>query len=152
VKNQRINVLAKGSCHKLSDQVQTEFVGSDAIWEDLVVSILAMNNCSLESAYGLLPRLRTAGIVNPKNLVNWELQEVVTRLEGSGFNRGIFMTNLFALRLVSLAAVLEEKGVAACGETILSNDRDAISRLLLPVHGIGPKVLRNFFLLRGFKD
>ena len=61
------------------------------------------------------------------------------------------MTRLFALRLVSLGVTLKAKGVAACGEILRNNDSAAIHDLLLPVNGIGPKVFRNFFMLRGIK-
>jgi 3-methyladenine DNA glycosylase/8-oxoguanine DNA glycosylase len=62
------------------------------------------------------------------------------------------MTLLFAMRLVSLGVALHSKGIASCVEVILSNDPEEIRNLLLPVNGIGPKVIGNFLLLRGIKD
>lgn len=122
------------------------------IWEELVVSILAVNQYSLEKTYAILPLLREVGIVDPDNLASWELDEVIARLRAGGCERGSFMTSLFALRLVSLGTALKSKGIASCGEIILTNDAKAIRDLLMPVDGIGPRVLSNFFLLRGIKE
>jgi hypothetical protein len=59
------------------------------------------------------------------------------------------MTNLFAVRLAWLGMAVESRGIAVCTRILLSKDPAAISDLLLPINGIGPKALRNFFLLRG---
>lgn len=124
----------------------------EEIWEELVVSILAVNQYSLEKTYAVLPLLREVGVVDPGNLASWELEDVIGRLKAGGCDRGPFMTGLFARRLVSLGVALKSKGVASCGEVISTNDAKAIRNLLLPVEGIGPKVLNNFFLLRGIKE
>jgi hypothetical protein len=115
------------------------------IWEDLIVSILAVNQYSLEKTYALLP-------LDPEMLCNLQPEEVVERLKTNGVDRGSFMTLLFAMRLVSLGVALHSKGIASCVEVILSNDPEEIRNLLLPVNGIGPKVIGNFLLLRGIKD
>ena len=122
------------------------------IWEELVISILAVNQYSLEKTYSLLPLLRVVGIVDPVNLTKWGVEDVVAQLKTAGCDRGPFMTRLFAKRLVSLGIALRSRGVEMSAEIILSNHPDAIRNLLLPVNGIGPKVLQNFFLLRGIKE
>jgi endonuclease III-like uncharacterized protein len=122
------------------------------IWEDLIVSILAVNQYSLEKTYALLPLLRRAEVLDPEMLCNLQPEEVVERLKTNGVDRGSFMTLLFAMRLVSLGVALHSKGIASCVEVILSNDPEEIRNLLLPVNGIGPKVIGNFLLLRGIKD
>ena len=125
---------------------------SNGLWEDLIVSILAVNQYSLEKTYAALPLLREAGIVDPMKLSSWELEEVIARLKAAGCDRGPFMTKLFALRLVSLALALNSKGIEGCREVLQSDDCDSIRKLLLPVNGVGPKVLFNFFLLRGIEE
>src|ERR1019366_6186690 len=112
---------------------------SEGPWDDLIVSILAVNQYSLEKTYGVLPLLREAGIVDPMKLSSWELEEVITRLKAAGCDRGPFMTKLFALRLVSLALALNSIGISVCREVLQGNDPDAIRKLLLPVNGVGPK-------------
>ena len=125
--------------------------GADNPWEDLVVSILEVNQYSLEKTYALLSGLREAGLVNPKNLGSWGLETIISLLKSAGCDRGSFMTKLFASRLSSLGIAVKSHGTAACTQILLSKERDKIGNLLLPISGIGPKVIHNFCLLRGIK-
>ncbi len=118
-------------------------------WEDLVVSILSVNNYSLEQTYRLLPGLREQEVCSPSTLMRLDLSEVGKRLMAAGYNRGSFMTNQFALRLIALGLMIERKGLEDCARIIAGEDRSAIQELLLPVNGIGAKVISNFFQLRG---
>ena len=86
----------------MSEQVHRLPNNLDEIWEELIVSILAVNNRSLEKTYALLPLLRKAGIVDPANLTRWDVEEVVARLKTAGLDWGSYMTRLFARRFVSL--------------------------------------------------
>jgi hypothetical protein len=124
----------------------------DSLWEDLVISILSVNQYSLEKTYPALPLLREGGLLNPENLSRWESAEIVARLKAAGCDRGPFMTELFASRLAFLGRDVNSRGIAVCSRILLSNDPTAISNLLLPVKGIGPKVLQNFFMLRGVEE
>jgi hypothetical protein len=58
------------------------------------------------------------------------------------------MTKLFAERLSALGALIRTKGIDECERIMGSRDARAIEALLLPVKGIGPVVLRNFYALR----
>ena len=89
---------------------------------------------------------------NPRNLGSWELEEIISRLKKSGgCDRGAFMTKLFAHRLYSLGIAVESRGTALATKILLSRNLAEISSLLLPIAGIGPKVIQNFCLLRGIK-
>jgi hypothetical protein len=136
----------------MSKRVQRVTSNLPEVWEELIVSMLAVNNRSLEKTYATLPLLRKAGVVEPGNLTKWAVEEVVARLKTAGLDWGSFMTELFARRLVSLGVTIKSNGVAASGEVLMAKDPDAIRNLLLRVNGIGPKVLQNFFLLRGIKE
>lgn len=120
----------------------------DDPWEDLVVSLLSVNQYSLEWTYRSIEGLRSQGLVNPINLQMWGHGDIVTGLKAAGCDRGPFMTNLFALRLGNLGALIQGKGLDACSRVISGRDRRAIELLLLPVNGIGPKVIEQFYLLR----
>jgi hypothetical protein len=122
---------------------------SDNLWEDLVLSILSVNQYSLEKTYLAVEGLRREGLFEPDNLISLPANEISTRLKQGGLNRGVFMTTLFAHRLSSLGYFLQSNGLKACEATLQSNDSSAIGELLLPIKGIGPKVLQNFFILRG---
>ena len=121
---------------------------SDNPWEDLVVSILSVNQYSLERTYRCLEALREQGLLDPNKLMRWGQADIVNRLKSAGCDRGVFMTNLFGLRLCNLGALIQRSGVDACTEIISSSDAKSIEELLLPVNGVGPKVIANFCLLR----
>jgi hypothetical protein len=120
----------------------------DDAWEDLVVSILSVNQYSLKRTYQALEGLREQGLSDPHRLMHWGQAEIVDRLKAAGCDRGPFMTNLFALRLCNLGTLIEHRGVEECMKIISSRDCGGIQDLLLPVNGIGPKVIANFCLLR----
>jgi hypothetical protein len=131
------------------ERVQHPPETQDNPWEDLVISILSVNQYSLEKTYENAPLLRESGLFSPENLSKWDVEEIVVRLKNSGCDRGSFMTNLFAIRLAYLGAAVDSKGTQESRRILLSKEPEAIRSFLLPIKGIGPKVLRNFFLLRG---
>jgi hypothetical protein len=129
----------------------TKLAGKPAIdnpWEDLVVSILSENQYSLERTYRCLEGLREQGLLDPNKLMRWGQADIVNRLKSAGCDRGFFMTNLFGLRLCNLGTLIQHSGVDACTKTISSRDAKSIEEMLLPVNGVGPKVIANFCLLR----
>jgi len=121
---------------------------TDAPWEDLVISILSVNQYSLEKTYVHAALLRRSGLFSPEDLSKWGVDEIVARLKSSGCDRGSFMTKLFAVRLSHLGGAVTSNGISESRRILLSNEAEAIRSFLLPINGIGPKVLRNFFLLR----
>jgi hypothetical protein len=129
---------------------QTEHDGNlqDELWTDLVVAMLAVNNRTLEETYAHIQGLKTAGLCSPENLSRWGVDEIVQRLQKAGCNRGAFMTLLFAKRLSSLGATVSSTGIEKFTSILGCASRSEIANLLLPINGIGPKVLENFFLLR----
>lgn len=120
----------------------------DGPWDDLVISILAVNQYSLERTYVLLQGLREQKVTDPNSLASWGPEEFEMRLRAAGCERGSFMTNLFAQRLAALGALVRRIGIVECEKVIGSRDARAIENLLLPVKGIGPVVIRNFYSLR----
>jgi hypothetical protein len=118
-------------------------------WGDLVVSILAVNRYPLERTYSSLDLFRQKGLADPMQLARLRPEDIADRLASAGYNRGRFMTSLFALRLCSLGVVAEKRGTEVCTKIISSTDREAIKELLFAVNGVGPRVLANFFILRG---
>lgn len=122
------------------------------IWEDLVVAILAVNQYKLQKTYSQIPSLREVGIFNPNNLKKWNIEEIAERLRLGNCNRGEFMTNLFAKRLSALGELLKHREIHECEQILLSGDKESITELLMPVKGVGKKVLQNFFLLRQLNE
>lgn len=121
----------------------------DSPWGDLVVSILSVNQYSLDRTYNSIRGLREQGLADPGSLSRWTPDEIEKRLRSAGCDRGAFMTKLFASRLSALGGLIQAKGSDECSRVIEGTNKDAISSLLSDVKGIGPVVLRNFYLLRG---
>jgi len=119
------------------------------VWDDLVVSILSVNQYSVERTYPLLHSLREQKVTDPAILARENAYAIEERLSAAGCYRGRFMTRLFAERLAALGTLIRARGITECEQIIASHDAKAIEALLLPVKGIGPVVLRNFFMLRG---
>jgi len=117
------------------------------IWEDLVISILSVNQYTLSNTYKSLKTLEAVGLFDPKNLIVWSIDEIEAKLKEGGCDRGDFMTHLFAERLVALSHLLQEKGVSSCEAILTGASVEDIDKLLMPVRGIRPKVLQNFLSL-----
>jgi hypothetical protein len=121
---------------------------SIGVWEDLILAILSVNRYSLEKTYSAVDGLRSEGVFDPKKLVERTLEEITVHLRRGGYDRGEFLTKLFAMRLMSLAAFVERIGVEESEKILTSPDKRKIVEFLQPVNGIGSQVLNNFFALR----
>lgn len=116
-------------------------------WPDLVMAMLSVNNYPLTKVFTLLDALKDNGLLDPRNLACWNREEINLRMAAAGYDRGTVMTAIFTDRLSSLGMLAEELAV---NERILAKGTKAeIAELLTRVKGVGPKVLENFFLLRG---
>jgi len=107
-----------------------------------------VNQYSLEKTYLAVEGLRGEGLFLPENLVRLSPEEIETRLKRGKCDRGAFMTNLFARRLASLGEFLKSAGIEECERALRKGGTTELRQLLLPINGIGPKVLSNFFMLR----
>ena len=121
---------------------------ADDPWSDLVVSMLSVNQFPLERAYALLPGLQSEKLTDPAELSKRTPPEIYAKLIAAGYNRGEFMTYLFAERLVSLGTFVQSAGIANCETVMKGHDARALEKLLLPINGIGKVVMENLFLLR----
>jgi hypothetical protein len=117
------------------------------VWGDLLVSMLSVNSYSLEKAYAHLQGLQSEGLCTPDNLTKWTAEDIASRLKAAGVDRGSFMNGLYSQRLASLGEAVRRIGATNFTNSLLAK-RVEISSLLMPIEGIGPKVLMNFFMLR----
>jgi len=114
-----------------------------------VISVLAVNQYSLEKTYACKEGLQTQELTTPATLLELAPAEIERRLKAGGCDRGAFMTNLFAKRLAALGAHVRSVGIEKSTIILAGISRQKIEQFLEPVNGIGPVVLRNYFLLRG---
>ncbi len=132
----------------MNQQNSTTLYNTNNIWEDLVISILSVNQYTLNKTYSSIESLRQVEIFNPENLIKWDINEIEQRLRQGGCERGSFMTNLFAERLAALGELIANQSISKCEQVLLSRDKKIITDFFMPVKGIGPKVLQNLFLLQ----
>ena len=124
----------------------------DELFCDLVISILSVNNYSLEKTFQLRHAFSKEGITDPARLPGLKAEAIYTKLISSGYDRGEFMTYLFSARLFSLGELISRIGIDALTKGLAVRDVRAIGNLLKPVKGVGPVVLRNYAYLRDFRS
>ena len=125
-----------------------KMASDDDPWGDLVVSILSVNRFPLDRAYALLERLRAEQLTDPEELSKRSAPELYAKLIAAGYDRGEYMTYLFAERLSCLGAFAKQHGITEFEKIMVSQDVAALHKLLLSVSGIGPVVIQNFRVLR----
>ena len=121
----------------------------DEILQDLLVSVLAVNNYSLEKAYRLSGRLQELGLLDVSALTGNPLgaDEIRSRLIEAGYARGEYIETLISQRIERIFGVIRQKGSI---EYLLSLDcgSDLVAQRLSGLYGVGPRVISNFICLR----
>jgi hypothetical protein len=114
--------------------------------ECLLMALLAVNNFSLEKAWGLLPRMRETGLTDPARVVAMNTPVVVGALTGAGYDRKR-LTWLFAERVKALMHAIQKGDLAGLAAAVAACDEETATRLLLGVRGVGPRVAENAWAL-----
>jgi hypothetical protein len=121
----------------------------DEILQDLVVSVLAVNNYSLEKAYRLCGRLQELGLLDVSALAGSPLGagEIRSKLIEAGYARGEYIETLISQRIERIFGAIKQRGST---EYLLSLDcgSDLVAQRLSGLYGIGPRVISNFIYLR----
>lgn len=124
---------------------------TQSVWKDLVISMLAVNNYTLEKVDAYSAELEAQGLLEPQNLAKFSHEEIFTRLDKAKYKRGN-MNDIFTQRLLSLGEFVQARGLIECEKILLNASKEKISEFLKQVKGVGPKVLENFFELRGLNS
>lgn len=119
-----------------------------SVWQDLVTAMLAVYQYSLEKVDGYASSLEAEGLFNPDKLSQYNHEEVFSRLEKAGYKRGE-LNAIFTDRLRAMGEHVKKTDKKGYEKILASKDKQAIERLLKPIKGVGPKVIENFFTLRG---
>jgi len=117
------------------------------VWTDVLISLLAIYGPSLEKVDSLVPAFRSAGLNSPSKVVQMSHEEIFSALTKSGYDRGNLL-GIFIPRIQAVAQAFEYMGWPQAEKILQSKDIQAIEKLLLPIKGVGPKVVNNFLLLR----
>lgn len=116
-------------------------------WKYLVISLLSVNQYKLEKTYLIAQELDNVGLFLPSNLVEWDTDKILAKLIEAECDRGEFMNDIFSSRIREIGKTIEHYGQNYCEEIFLTKDKQTIEDFLIPIHGIGKKVISNFFLL-----
>ena len=139
----------------MKDEILTgdaESLIHDDLWLDLVVSLLGVNQYSLEKTYEGRHGLSRESLTSPDTLAQLSVDEIQSRLCLAGYDRGPFMTRLFASRLQSLGISLHNGSGERLRQALELGDIAKVRVLLLSFTGVGPRVVANFLMLRGLSD
>jgi hypothetical protein len=120
------------------------------VFEDLLISVLAVNNYSLNKAYALCERLRDVGL-SDLLFVSVDLpdaDDIYKRLAEAGYDRGEYIGSLISARIAAIMRAIKHEG---CNEFLLClmADSATVNAKLGGLYGVGPKVVSNFVSLRG---
>lgn len=121
----------------------------DAMFEDLVLAVLAVNNFSLEKVFRYRAGLREQGVFEAKDMKDWSHETAFARLLASGYDRGPYYGTILASRLVELARFACSERYEEVRAAVAAGKHEEADAVLADVHGIGPAVLRNFWVLHG---
>lgn len=114
-------------------------------FEDLVISMLAVNSFSLERAYNLRDRLDQQGLFTMETIAGLTTGEIAERLDVAGYRRGSFMNPLLADRIKRLVTTVK---LTDLHRALESGNAVQLKNALNGLPGIGPTVIRNYLLLR----
>lgn len=124
--------------------------GTENIFTDLVIAILSVNNWSMEKVGVILPNLHSQQLTNPHFIKGSGFPEVFSRLNGAGYGRSEYITSLVTDRLLDLGRKYVDSGLETeLYEAEIKRDFNRINQLLEPIHGVGPRVIDNYKVLRG---
>jgi hypothetical protein len=118
------------------------------LYEDLTMALLAVNNHPMEKVYAIRDGLRAQGWFTPATVRTWSEAEALKRLVAAGYDRGPGYNTRLADRLRTLALHEAEPGLGALEAAVAAGDEAAQERELLALYGVGPAVVRNFWVLR----
>lgn len=118
------------------------------VWHDLVVSMLAVYNYTLEKVDAYSDGLEKQGLFEPDKIQKMSHEDIFAALEKAGYRRGN-LNSIFTERLQSLGENVNHSGKSHCESILKGKDKQAITNLLHPINGVGPKVIDNYFELRG---
>ena len=117
------------------------------VWHDLVVSMLAVYNYTLEKVDDYSAGLEKQGLFEPDKIKKMSHEEIFEALEKSGYKRGN-LNAIFTERVQGLGEYVDKKGKNHCESILKNKDKEAITSLLKPIRGVGPKVIENYLELR----
>lgn len=119
------------------------------VLENLIISVIAVNNCSLSEAYGLRDALAMEGLTKCSIFGNKipDAFTIKTFIIKGGYKRGDYVALLLGERI---KRILETAKIRGFEEFLglLSTDEETATKELKQLYGVGPAVIKNFLGLQ----
>lgn len=127
-------------------------MSEDTFYEDLAIAMLAVNSLPVDKVYPLRDDLRAQGLFTPDTVVKWDHATACQQLKAAGYDRGPYYGSILASRLQELALAANGGALNAAREALKADRPEEVDTALLKIHGVGPVVVRNFWILQGRED
>lgn len=119
------------------------------VLENLLLSVIAVNNCSLSEAYGLRDALAMEGLTKC-SIFDQEIPDaftIKTVIMKGGYKRGEYVALLLGERIKRILETAKERGFEEF-LGFLSMGEESATKELKQLFGVGPAVIKNFLVLQ----
>ncbi len=123
--------------------------GNSMIVGDLVCSMLAVNNWSLQRSLGIYSQLEDEGLFDLERLEAMDRTQIFASLDRAGYDKSGYVVGLLADRIKSMTEILAGDGIVKLRGAEVGHWPAHLDAFLLTIRGVGSVVLRNFKILRG---
>ena len=114
---------------------------------DLVVAaMLSVSAFPLEKAQQIVPKLRSARLLDPDHACNLDAAVYASAVSSAGYDRGA-LTPMYAARLRGLMDALRKGSLDQLATAVSARDEVACLKLLQTIKGIGPMVAKTAWIL-----
>ena len=119
---------------------------------DLLASFISTNGVKIQTGYKLSKKIVTAKLIhieqNEESIKCREENEISDFLcKDNDYNRGDYVASLVAKRIKKSNHQINSLGGVKFLETLNNSNPEEISSLLMPLYGVGPKLIEDFCLL-----
>lgn len=112
----------------------------------LVLAVLAGYSYSLEKAWDLREKIRSAGLHQPNEILGKDVATVGNLMKVAGYDRG-GITYIISPRLISLMETIQSGGLDGLADAVEAGLEDRFCALFMTVKGIGPRTAQIAWML-----
>lgn len=117
------------------------------VWEDAVLAMLAVYQYPIDRIETKRDAMRRANLFDPEKLASSSITGLTEELKTAGYDRG-GLTWQYADRLISLGKHVSQCDSEELQRLLRAGGVEEIRQALLPIYGVGPKVIENFLEMR----
>jgi hypothetical protein len=123
-------------------------VSQDEVYQDIVISMLAINAWPLYKVSPLADKMREHGLFTYSDASNLQHDVIIERFMAAGYDRRPYMNDILSERLRRVALWARDGGLEEACKLLRAAKRAEADEALLGVYGFGRASLQNFWLLQ----